>query len=403
MPFIRQYAELDKTAWDAYVMQHPDSTVFHLTAWKEVIEQTFGHKSIYLLAFRNERTTVHPEPSALRRSSHIQQTTFAPPAQLNAKPIYPESNSLKKTSEADLTGATNSKNSLTPAKPVGLLPLFRIKSLYFGNYLTSLPFVELGGIVADDELIAEQLLDHAVKLAEDLRCDYIELRNRKVLFDLPVKSIYYNFRREIFSEEDQNLKAIPRKARRMVRQGKKKGLKSEIGNHLLTEFYEIFAKSYHRLGTPVFPLKLFKNLLKTLDNKVQILLIRSQDKIPIASVMTFFFRGQVVPYYAGSVFEYRNLAPNDFMYWELMRFGCENGYKIFDFGRSKKDTGSYHFKRHWGFKPVQLAYQYHMVKSKELPNLSPSNPKYQKKIELWKKLPLPVTKILGPPIAKYLT
>ena len=170
--------------------------------------------------------------------------------------------------------------------------------------------------------------------------------------------------------------------------------------HVLHE--RSFTKNYHRLGTPVFPLKLFKNLIKTFDNKVQILLIRTKDKIPIASVMTFFFRNQVVPYYAGSVFEYRNLAPNDFMYWELMRYGCENGYKIFDFGRSKIDTGSYHFKRHWGFEPDPLAYQYHLIQAKEIPNLSPSNPKYKKKIELWRKLPLSLTKILGPPIAKYL-
>jgi hypothetical protein len=90
------------------------------------------------------------------------------------------------------------------------------------------------------------------------------------------------------------------------------------------------------------------------------------------------------------------------MYWELMRYGCEHGYKLFDFGRSKADTGSFHFKRHWGFTPDPLAYQYHLVKLKELPNNSPSNPKYKKRIELWRKLPLPVTKVIGPHIAKYL-
>ena len=110
----------------------------------------------------------------------------------------------------------------------------------------------------------------------------------------------------------------------------------------------------------------------------------------------------MLPYYAGSLYEYRNLAPNDFMYWQLMKYGCENGYKVFDFGRSKVDTGSFNFKRHWGFEPKPLSYQYHLIKINELPDLSPANPKYRKKIELWRKLPLAVTKIIGPPIAKYL-
>ena len=367
-------------------MQHPDSSVFHLTSWKEVIEQTFGHKSIYLLALNTEPCAVSPSSNSAHHGNS-EAGRRGSKEQLNAKDELPPGFPASKP-QAEVI--------------VGILPLFHIKSLFFGNYLISLPFVEIGGVVTDNEMVARELLDRAAEIAKEIGCDYVELRNRKPVFDLPVKSLYYNFRREIFTDDSQNMKAIPRKARRMVRQGGKKGLKSEIGNHLLTEFYDIFAKSYHRLGTPVFPVKLFKNLIKAFDNKVQILLIRSKDKTHIASVMTFFFKDQVVPYYAGSVFEYRNLAPNDFMYWELMRYGCENGYKIFDFGRSKIDTGSYHFKRHWGFEPVQLAYQYHFIKAKEIPNLSPSNPKYQKKIELWRKLPLSVTKILGPPIAKYL-
>jgi FemAB-related protein (PEP-CTERM system-associated) len=162
------------------------------------------------------------------------------------------------------------------------------------------------------------------------------------------------------------------------------------------------AKSYHSLGTPIFPKKFFDAFLEIFGDQSQILLVRNKDNIPVAAVMTFFFKDQVVPYWAGSLFEYRNLSPNDFMYWELMRYGCENGYNFFDYGRSKKDTGSFHFKRHWGFEPKQLAYQYHLNRVDEIPNLSPNNPKYKKKIEMWRKIPHFATKIIGPPIAKYL-
>ena len=383
MPIIREYTKSDKNIWDSYVMQHPDSTVFHLTSWKEVIEKTFGHRSIYLIALN----------SSCKRNSEVEKLGCWDAGKPESKKI------LKAKSELHY-GFPASKPHAEVV--VGLLPLFRIRSRFFGDYLTSLPFAEIGGIVTDDDTIAKQLLDRAVEIAKDIGCDYLELRNRKAVSDLPVKSLYFNFRREIFADKDRNMKAIPRKARRMVRQGIKHNLSSQIGHHLLDEFYQILATNFHRLGTPVFSKKYFKTFLNVFGNKANILAIRTKQNQPIASVFSFFFKDQVIPYYAGSDFDYRRLAPNDFMYWELMRYGCEEGYKIFDYGRSKADTGSYHFKRHWGFDPEPLAYQYHLVKRKELPNLSPSNPKYQKKIELWRKLPLPVTKILGPPIAKYL-
>ena len=220
--------------------------------------------------------------------------------------------------------------------------------------------------------------------------------------DLPVKSLYVTFKKEIYPDIDDNLKAIPRKARRMVRQGEKNGLVSKTGHDLLPEFYALLAKNYHRLGTPIFSRRLFKNFIDIFGDRTQLLLVFSDEGLPVAGVFTFFFKDQVLPYYAGSDFRFRRLAPNDFMYWELLRYGWEQEYKIFDYGRSKVDTGSYHFKRHWGFEAVPLAYQYHLVQSKEIPNLSPANPRYAAKVELWKKMPHFATKILGPPIARYL-
>jgi FemAB-related protein (PEP-CTERM system-associated) len=357
---IRPYEKMDQQVWDQYVEEHPKGTMFHLTRWKKVIEKTFGHKSHYLIAV---------------------QSTFSPPSfQASQLPGLPASQ----------------------LKVIGILPLFQIKSFLFGHHLISVPFAELGGVLADDKDVERMLLDRAIEMTEEMKCDYLELRNREQIENLPAKSLYYNFRREIYSDPDQNMQAIPRKARRMIRQGIKFGLYSEFGIHLLHDFYEILAKSYHQLGTPIFSKRFFRTFLDEFGTDAQILVVYDKKGTPVAGVLSFFFKDQILPYYAGSLFEYRKLALNDFMYWALMSYGCEKGCKIFDFGRSKIDTGSYHFKRHWGFKPVPLSYQYYLNRINEFPNLSPANPKYQKKIELWRKMPFKVTKILGPSIAKYL-
>jgi FemAB-related protein (PEP-CTERM system-associated) len=290
------------------------------------------------------------------------------------------------------------------AKIVGLLPLFSVKSFLFGKSLVSLPFAAYGGILADSEAISNLLLEKAKEITKAQRLDYLELRNREgQIEDLYVKDLYFQFRREIFEDLNKNMEAIPRKSRRMVRQGEKAGLTFEFGREeLISVFYDIFSESYHRLGSPVFPSALFKNLLREFKEKANILVAKSPEGVPISCVFTFFYKDEVLPYYAGSLFEYHELAPNDYMYWQLMKYSCEKGYKLFDFGRSKIDTGSYDFKRHWGFEPEPLQYQYYLNGINEIPNLSPANPKYQKKIEMWRKLPLWTTKIIGPRVVKYI-
>ena len=252
--------------------------------------------------------------------------------------------------------------------------------------------------------MSNQLLREAEKITRAERLDYLELRNRDgKIADLPVKDLYVRFRREIFDELDDNMEAIPRKSRRMIRVGEKEGLQCEIGQkELVPIFYEIFARSYHRLGSPVFPKRLFENILEKFPEKSNILLVRTSEGSPIAGVLTLFYKNEVLPYYAGSLLEYRNLAPNDFMYWQLIKYGWKNGYKLFDFGRSKVDTGAYDFKRHWGFEPEPLSYQYYLNKIEEIPDFSPANPKYQRKIEMWQKLPFWSTKLIGPRIVKYI-
>jgi FemAB-related protein (PEP-CTERM system-associated) len=341
---IVPFEEIGSEKWDDYVLNHSEGTLFHLSRWKVVVEKSFGHRSLYYGA------------------------------------VTPD----------------------TQKRLVGILPLFSIRSLLFGQYLVSTPFAEIGGPLADSADVAKGLVHFASKIADDMGVDYFEMRNRTPIEGFETKGLYVNFRKEIDPDPDVNLKAIPKKQRRMVRQGPKHGLTAEFGNHQLQDFFNILARSYHNLGTPIFGRYFFQNFIDIFGDDALIEVVRTEEGKPIASVLSFFFKDQVLPYYAGSLFEYRKFAPNDFMYWELMTYACTRGYRWFDYGRSKVDTGSYHFKRHWGFEPQPLAYQYHLVNFQEMPNLSPTNPKYHKKVEMWKRLPFFVTKIVGPPIARYL-
>lgn len=334
--------KFDQDAWDNYVLKHPHGTVFHLSLWKKVIEKSFSHRSQYLIAESNGKIS-------------------------------------------------------------GILPMFEVKSMLFGHYFVSIPFAEIGGVLADDNTIELALIDEATEITRKSSAQYLEIRNRKEIPGLKTKSLYYNFRKEISSDHDENLMAIPRKSRAMVRNAIKKGLTSETGHHLLSQFYHILSLNYHRLGTPVFSKGYFKNFLSIFGQSADILVVRTAKSELAAAVLFFVFKDQMVPYYAGSDFSFRRFGPNDFMYWELMKMAVERGCRIFDYGRSKEGTGSFSFKKHWGFKPAQLAYQYQLVKANEIPNLSPANPNYQKKIEMWRKMPYTLTKLIGPHIARNLT
>lgn len=335
---IRPAQQADMENWDRYVQNHSSGTLFHLNAWKTVVERSFRHKSYYLIA-----------------ENH--------------------------------------------AGICGILPLFEIKSRLFGHFFISVPFAEIGGALADTPDTEQALIDEASQLTRQQNAQYLELRNRTPVQGLETKSLYYNFRKEIFPDHDENLKAIPRKSRAMVRSAIKKELVSETGHHLLDPFYDILALNYHRLGTPVFPKKFFAGFLSEFKDHADILLVKTPQGQNAAAVLFFTYKEQMVPYYAGSDFSLRHFGPNDFMYWELMKHAVDKGLTIFDYGRSKQGTGSYSFKKHWGFVPEPLAYQYDLAGIEELPNLSPANPKYQKKIEMWQKMPHFLTRIVGPLIA----
>jgi FemAB-related protein (PEP-CTERM system-associated) len=244
------------------------------------------------------------------------------------------------------------------------------------------------------------LEDHAMQLARRLKVDHLELRNER-----PVRSdwlrkdgLYVTFRRAISEDHEANLNAIPRKQRAMVRKGIKAGLVGELDPGI-DNLYEAYSQSVRNLGTPVFPKAHFRAIREVFGEDVDVVTVRHQGRV-VASVMNYYFRDQVLPFYGGGISAARELAANDFMYWEVMRRAAERGCRVFDFGRSKVDTGSYRFKKHWGFEPTPLHYEYYLVRAKAMPDLNPSNPKYRVFINTWKRLPVGVSRAIGPWLAR---
>ena len=338
---IRAFAEHDRPRWTNFVAACPDATFFHRIEWRDIIEAVFGHRTHYLLAERGGQIT-------------------------------------------------------------GVLPLAQVKSLLFGHSLVSLPFAVYGGAAVNDVHTRSMLHAAACELARNLSVDHLELRNR-ALYERgwPQQDLFVTFRKPIQPNVEANLQAIPRKQRAMVRKGIQRGLKGEI-NANVDRFFDLYADNAHRHGTPPFPKKYFVALQQTFGDACEVLTVVSAQGRPVSGVMSFYFRDEVLPYYAGDVPEARDLAANDFKYWELMRRACERGCRVYDYGRSKRDTGSFDFKTHWGFEPQPLHYEYKLFKRDQVPQNNPSNPKYQAVIRLWRRLPRPLVNALGPAIVRNL-
>src|SRR5262245_48860766 len=241
-------------------------------------------------------------------------------------------------------------------------------------------------------------------MANELNVQFLELRSfGNTLLDQSVlqKDLYVTFRQELYPDPETNMLAIPRKTRAEVREGIRNDLEFRVDAIGPAEFFAVYSRSVRELGTPVFPKQLFMNGMKEFGSDCKICSVHWKGRV-VAAVWTLFYKDEVVPYFGGSIREYNRLAVNNFMYWMLMRYGCENGYKIFDFGRSKKGTGSFNFKKRWGMTMSQLTYQYRLVRQQQMPDTSPLNPKFSLGIQLWRRLPLPITQLVGPLVSKHL-
>jgi FemAB-related protein (PEP-CTERM system-associated) len=207
--------------------------------------------------------------------------------------------------------------------------------------------------------------------------------------------VYYRFQRRLADTDEENFAAIRRKQRRMVRVGQQSGLVARVNNDDVEVFFDLYARSVRHLGTPVFAQRYFRLLLDHFPNDCSLLTVWHGDQ-PAAAVLSFFFNETVLPYYAGSRHELFRYAINDFMYWELTRYACARGARVFDFGRSKKGTGAYDFKCHWGFEPEPLRYRVYAPDGAPVHGHTASDGHVQMLRRMWQRLPLGVTKLLGP-------
>jgi hypothetical protein len=284
-----------------------------------------------------------------------------------------------------------------------------------------LPFCVYGGILASDDASAAALRLRACELTSELGIDSMELRNRgEASGQWPVKELYVTFRKTLVEDHGANLKAIPNRQRAMLRKALKEGLYSEETGDV-SRLYRVYAESVRNLGTPVFSRRYLKVLKEEFGEDCRCMMIcQSRDGSAVggtddaalcagvsgaggddvAGVLSFYFRGEVLPYYGGSVTRARSIKGcNHILYWELMRRSVDEGVLGFDFGRSKLDTGPYSFKKNLGFEPTPLPYEYFLVGDAEMPELNPNNPRYERLISIWKRLPLPVANLLGPMVA----
>ena len=332
---VQPFEAIASTEWDAFVRRAPGGTFFHLTGWKDVLERAFGFRSCYLAARRD--------------------------------------------------GAL-----------VGALPLFELRSLLGGTTLLSIPFAVEGGVCAIDDEARQALDSAALALCCERKAKHLELRDGLDASEFHVREgLFYGFKRALQPTDEENMAAIPRKQRRMVRVGQQSGLTSRVGIEDLAAFHDLYARSVHQLGTPVFPLRYFRLLCERFPEESALLTVRHGDT-PVAAVLSFFFNQTVLPYYAGSRREYFRQAVNDFMYWELMRYARTRGCTRFDFGRSKKGTGAYDFKCHWGFDPQPLRYRVFVPGGGTVVERTMSGAGVQVLRRAWMRLPLGLTKLLGP-------
>ncbi|MEN7342874.1 MAG: FemAB family XrtA/PEP-CTERM system-associated protein [Pseudomonadota bacterium] len=327
--------------WDAFVYAHPNGTFFHRSAWREIFEDVLGHRTHYLQCHRGDRLT-------------------------------------------------------------GVLPLTQVKSLLFGNSLISSPFLVYGGPLAEDEASADALVAAAMERADALKVDTLEMRSRDVALpgDWLSISSHVTFRKAILPTPEENLTAIPRKQRAMVRKGIKAGVDVTI-DETADDLYATLLECKRNLGTPFFSRRFLQAIKDKFGDDAEILTLR-KDKQIICSVMSFVFRDEILPYYGGGGAIARRYYGNDFMYWSVMERAREAGIQIFDYGRSQRDSGAYRFKKHWGFEPTEMHYQVKLINAREVPEKDPNSAKYKHLVNVWKKLPLPIAGAVGPYLAKRL-
>lgn len=346
-------SDVSAAACDAYVAAHPFASAYHRPEWTALIGRAFRHETRYLAA--------------------------------------------------EIDGVV-----------VGVCPLVFFSSRLFGRFAVSLPFVNYGGIIADSPDVEQALLEAAVASTERAGGTHLELRHAGQLFrTMPARRHKVAMLLPLAATVDEQWGALDRKVRNQVRKAEKSGLDVVIGGaERLDDFYAVFARNMRDLGTPVYSRRFFAEVLTTFPESSRVFVVMLKGQPVAASIVHGMMvdgasgakgrRSVLEVPWASAIRDYNTLCPNVLLYWHMLRYAVERGFKTFDFGRSTPNEGTFHFKRQWGAAPRELVWEYWLATGRSLPNLNPSNPKFAAAIRAWQRLPVGVATALGPGIVRHI-
>ncbi len=377
---VKRVGNSELSDWDAYVKSHPSGSIYHLSGWSIIVEKTYGHEIFRLVAFdENDVAGAKTSPTAGQ-----------------CVPAHPEQ-----------TGRN---------KIFGVLNLVRLKHPIFGRSLISLPFFDFSGILADSQEVTAALIREAIRLGEKLKVSEIELRNLELLEWNPVtEAENYSKNSSVRTQSNKVrmvlelpdspgalMKSFKSKLRSQIRRPQKEGLIAQLGGlDLLEDFYSVFATNMRDLGSPVHSKRFIETTLKVFPENARIVVVY-KGKLPLACSLIAGFKNTLENPWASSLRQYGRLSPNMLLYWAMLEYACDNGFQRFDFGRSSPDEGTYKFKEQWGAKPVPLYWQYISLNGKTTGNSISEDSKFQLASEIWKRLPVTLTKVIGPRIRKHI-
>jgi serine/alanine adding enzyme len=340
---IVSISDSEAREWDTFVGGAKGASIYHRYLWRGVIRSLFGHETYYI--------------------------------------------------------ATRGDNGAIS----GVLPLVRLKSLLFGDFLVSLPYFNYGGLLADGEYLQRALLKGASELALGLGTNHVELRQREWLpGNWQSRQDKVSMLLPLPGDPVQLWKSLPSKVRSQVKRPLREGATCEFGREeLLRDFYAVFSRNMRDLGTPIHPVRFFRTILRAMPDCTQIALVRLRGE-PVAAAFLVEHNGTMEIPWASSLRALNSIGVNMQLYWNVLERAVVRGCHTFDFGRSTIAGGTFNFKKQWGALPVQLHWHYWLRQGGALPRLRPDNPRYRTAIAAWRRLPLPVANLLGPRLAKNL-
>ena len=338
---VSEAAASDRASWDRFVDSHESATIYHRWQWQDVIRDCFGKPAHYLKAERDGNIS-------------------------------------------------------------GVIPLIRLKSVLFGDFLVSMPYLSYGGVVANDEHSRDALLDASARLSRELGVRHAELRHTQDLVSWPKRTDKVGMHLQLCGDSEARWKLLGSKRRAQIKRPKREGVETTIGSaELIDDFYSVLSRKYRDLGTPVYPVRWFRTIAERFPDSAKVFVVRLHGR-PVAASLVVADKDRLEVPYAASLRDVDRFGVNMYLYWCMVEYAENNGFQIFDFGRSTVDSGTFRFKKQWGAEVVPLYWHYWLRDGGNVPVLNTSNPKYELLINTWRKLPVWVTRLVGPRIVRNL-